>query len=44
MNARVYPTLAGKHVSIAAEGTLRLLSFDAWTMAEIFEGARNLFP
>lgn len=44
LTARVYPTLAGEHVSIAAEGTVRLLSFDAWTMAEIFGGARNLFP
>ena len=44
LTARVYPTLAGEHVSIAAEGTVRLLSFDAWTMAEIFGGTRNLFP
>jgi beta-fructofuranosidase len=44
LTARVYPTLAGEHVSLTAEGTVRLLSFDAWTMAEIFGGARALFP
>jgi beta-fructofuranosidase len=44
LTARVYPTLAGEHVSLAAEGTVRLLSFDAWTMAGIFGGARSLFP
>ena len=44
LTARVYPTLAGEHVSLAAEGTVRLHSFDAWTMAEISGGARNLFP
>jgi beta-fructofuranosidase len=44
LTARVYPTLAGGNVSLAAEGTVRLLSFDAWTMAEISGGARNLFP
>lgn len=45
LTARVYPTLGGKHVSLAAaEGTVRLLSLDAWTMAEIFGGTRALFP
>ena len=44
LTARVYPTLGGEHVSLAAEGTVRLHSFDAWTMAEIFGGARTLFP
>jgi beta-fructofuranosidase len=45
LTARVYPTLGGEHVSLAAsEGLVRLLSLDAWTMAEIFEGTRPLFP
>jgi beta-fructofuranosidase len=44
LTARVYPTLGGEHVSIAAEGTVRLLSFDAWTMAGIFGSARTLLP
>lgn len=45
LTARVYPTLGGERVSLAAlEGTVRLLSFDAWTMAEIFESTRNLLP
>lgn len=45
LTARVYPTLSGELVSLAAsEGTVRLLTFDTWTMAEIFEGTRALFP
>ncbi len=45
LTARVYPTLCGERVSLtAAGGTVRLLSFDAWTMAGIFAGARALFP
>lgn len=45
LTARVYPTLGGQHVSLAASaGTVRLLSLDAWTMQDIFEGSRPLFP
>lgn len=45
LTARVYPTLGGGRVGLtAAGGTVRLLSFDAWTMAGIFGGARTLFP
>lgn len=45
LTARVYPTLGGRHVSMAASvGTVRLLSLDAWTMEDIFEGTRPLFP
>ena len=44
LTARVYPTLGGGQVSLAAEGTVRLHSFEAWTMAGIFGGARTLFP
>ncbi|MCX8455441.1 glycoside hydrolase family 32 protein [Paenarthrobacter ureafaciens] len=45
LTARVYPTLGGGHVSLAAAaGTVRLLSLDAWTMKDIFEDARPLFP
>ena len=44
LTARVYPTLGGEHVSLAAEGTAQVLSLDAWTMAEIFDGTRSLFP
>jgi beta-fructofuranosidase len=44
LTARVYPTLGGEHVSLTAEGTAQILSLDAWTMAEIHEGTRNLFP
>ena len=44
LTARVYPTLGGDHVSLAAEGTAEVLSLDAWTMAGIFDGARSLFP
>ncbi|MEV7607637.1 glycoside hydrolase family 32 protein [Paenarthrobacter sp. NPDC089322] len=37
LTARIYPTLGGGHVSLSAtEGTVRLLSFDAWTMADIW--------
>jgi beta-fructofuranosidase len=44
LTARVYPTLGGEHVSLAAEGTAQILSLDAWTMAGIYEGTRRLFP
>lgn len=45
LTARVYPTLGGERVTLsAAEGTVRLLTFDAWTMADISGGARTLFP
>jgi beta-fructofuranosidase len=44
LTARVYPTLGGDHLSLAAEGTAEILSLDAWTMAGIFDGARSLFP
>jgi len=44
LTARVYPTLGGEHVSLAAEGTAQILSLDAWTMAGIFDGTRSLFP
>jgi beta-fructofuranosidase len=44
LTARVYPTLGGERISIAAEGTVQVLSLDAWTMANIHEGARPLFP
>ena len=44
LTARVYPTLGGDHVSLAAEGTAQVVSLDAWTMADIFDGARSLLP
>ncbi|MHC6222730.1 glycoside hydrolase family 32 protein [Arthrobacter sp. MMS24-S77] len=45
LTARVYPTLGGGRVSLAAAaGSARLLGFDAWTMRDIFGGARTLFP
>lgn len=45
LTARVYPTLGGERVSLAAfEGAVWLLSFEAWTMAEIFDGSRTLYP
>ncbi|MDI2035604.1 glycoside hydrolase family 32 protein [Paenarthrobacter nitroguajacolicus] len=45
LTARVYPTLGGQHVTLAASaGTVRLLSLDTWTMRDIFTGARPLFP
>ncbi|MFJ6456017.1 glycoside hydrolase family 32 protein [Paenarthrobacter sp. NPDC091669] len=45
LTARVYPTMGGGRVTLAAtEGSVRLLSFDAWTMAGIFDSARNLIP
>ena len=44
LTARVYPTLGGDQVSLAAEGTVQILSLDAWTMADIHEGTRPLFP
>ena len=45
LTARVYPTLGGEHVSLAAsEGTVRLLSLDAWTMAEIFDRRQAPLP
>jgi beta-fructofuranosidase len=44
LTARAYPTLGGEGVSLStAGGSVRLLSFDAWTMAEISEGGRTLF-
>ncbi|MGP0223752.1 glycoside hydrolase family 32 protein [Paenarthrobacter sp. NCHU4564] len=37
LTARVYPRLGGGNVTVsAAAGTVRLLSFDAWTMADIW--------
>ena len=45
LTARVYPTLGGERVTLsAAEGTVRVLTFDAWTMADIWGGPRPLFP
>ncbi len=45
LTARAYPALGGGRVSLAAAaGSARLLSFDAWTMGEIFGGGRVLFP
>jgi beta-fructofuranosidase len=45
LTARTYPTRGGERVTLsAAEGTVRLLTFDAWTMADIFGRARTLFP
>lgn len=44
LTARIYPTLGGENVSLAAEGTAKVLSLDAWTMADIFDGTRSLFP
>ncbi|WP_120520306.1 glycoside hydrolase family 32 protein [Arthrobacter celericrescens] len=45
LTARVYPVLDGGNVTlVATAGTARLLSFDAWTMGEIFGGERVLFP
>lgn len=45
LTARIYPTLGGGHVTLSVPGgTVRLLSFDAWTMADIRGGGRTLFP
>lgn len=45
LTARVYPTLHGEEVSLAAAaGTVQLQSLDAWTMADIFTGSRQLHP
>lgn len=45
LTARVYPTLGGERVRLAAsEGSVRLLSLDAWTMAEVFTETRSLLP
>jgi beta-fructofuranosidase len=45
LTARIYPTLGGGRVTLAAaEGTVRVLTFDAWTMADIWGGPRPLFP
>ncbi|WP_314323667.1 glycoside hydrolase family 32 protein [Paenarthrobacter ilicis] len=45
LTARVYPTLGGQHVSLAAStGTVRLVSMDAWAMRDVFNGPRPLFP
>jgi beta-fructofuranosidase len=45
LTARIYPTLGGERVTLAAaEGTVRVLTFDAWTMADIWAGPRPLFP
>ncbi|NQD89533.1 glycoside hydrolase family 32 protein, partial [Paenarthrobacter sp. CM16] len=45
LTARVYPTLGGERVRLTAtKGSVRLLSFDAWTMAGVFEETRSLFP
>ncbi|MFJ6535041.1 glycoside hydrolase family 32 protein [Paenarthrobacter sp. NPDC091711] len=45
LTARIYPTLGGEGVTLAAtEGSVRLLSFDAWTMAGVFEETRSLLP
>ncbi|MBA4103524.1 MAG: glycosyl hydrolase family 32, partial [Arthrobacter sp.] len=44
LTARIYPTLGGENVSLAAEGTAKVLSLDAWTMADIFDSTRSLFP
>ena len=44
LTARVYPTLGGTSVRIAAAGSVRLLQLDAWRMEGIFSGPRPLFP
>jgi beta-fructofuranosidase len=45
LTARVYPTLGGERVTLAAtEGSVRLLSFDAWTMAGVFGSTRSRLP
>jgi beta-fructofuranosidase len=45
LTARIYPTLGGERVRLTAtKGSVRLLSFDAWTMAGVFEETRSLFP
>lgn len=45
LTARIYPTLGGERVTLAAtEGSVRILSFDAWTMAGVFEETRSLQP
>ncbi|WP_285241649.1 glycoside hydrolase family 32 protein [Pseudarthrobacter sp. MEB009] len=45
LTARVYPTLGGERVRLAAsEASVRLLSLDAWTMAEVFTESRSLLP
>lgn len=43
LTARVYPTQGGGRVTLAvAEGTVRLLSFEAWAMAAVFDDTRSL--
>lgn len=45
LTARVYPTLGGERVRLAAsEASVRLLSLDAWTMAGVFTETRSLLP
>jgi beta-fructofuranosidase len=44
LTARVYPRLGGGGVSLNAEGTARVVRFDAWTMGDIFGSERLLFP
>ncbi|HJV99877.1 MAG TPA: glycoside hydrolase family 32 protein [Arthrobacter sp.] len=44
LTARVYPTLGGTSVRLAAAGPVRLLQLDAWRMEGIFSGPRPLFP
>lgn len=45
LTVRTYPRLGGGDVSLeATEGTTRVVRFDAWTMGEIFESERLLFP
>jgi len=45
LTARIYPTLGGEQVWLAAaKGSVQLLSFDGWTMADVFEQTRSLLP
>ncbi|WFR83315.1 glycoside hydrolase family 32 protein [Arthrobacter sp. Y-9] len=45
LTARVHPTLGGGQVTLGAmSGTVRLLSFDAWTMADSTPDGRTLRP
>ena len=44
LTARVYPTLGGTSVRLAAAGSVRLRQLDAWRMEGIFSGPRPLFP
>ncbi|MCU1516591.1 MAG: fructan 6-exohydrolase [Pseudarthrobacter sp.] len=42
LTARVYPTLGGECVTLSTAGSVRILSFDAWSMADISARGRTL--